>query len=114
MLIALSHAPFDNTFSLEALELCLGLSSVGLPIELLFINDGVYHLIANQNACQLPIKNFLKNLNSLELYDITQVYVCEQSIIARHINFTELNIANIQLVSNALDLLETVNKSLIL
>ena len=112
MLIVLSQSPFANTLSQEALELSLGLASVGLEISLLFIGDGVEHLTANSEQQTLATKNFLKNLNCLELYDITEVYVCESSLRLRNIPVELPN--NWQICAEPLALLPNYDKHLIL
>ena len=112
MIIVISHAPFDNSLSQESIELALGLSSLGVPITLIFMDDGVYHLSADENTQQVAIKNFLKNLNCLELYDITQVYVCQQSITQR--NITIKDNFKFTITNNPLDLLKNHEHTLIL
>ncbi|MBN4076012.1 DsrE family protein, partial [Gammaproteobacteria bacterium AH-315-E17] len=43
-------------------------------LTLLFMGDGVLHLLAGQNAAGSGMKNVSKALPSLELYDVDQVF----------------------------------------
>lgn len=88
MIIVISQSPFNNLLSLEALELTLGLSAFGVDITLIFIDDGVYHLQADTETTSIASKNFLKNLNCLELYDINKVYLCKRSLNNRKITLS--------------------------
>jgi tRNA 2-thiouridine synthesizing protein C len=111
MIIVISHAPFNNTLSYEAIELALGLSSVGLEISLIFMDDGVYHLCADQETKDLASKNFLKNLNCLDLYDIVEVYVCKSSLDQRQIIINNIKCT---IINNPLELLQNSQHNLIL
>ena len=53
------------------------------PVQLLFLGDGVLHLLPEQNSHAIGVKNIGKLLAALPLYEIASVYV-DAGAVQRH------------------------------
>ena len=93
-------APHGTSNAREALDLSLALSAFNESLSLFFIGDGVYQLLAEHNANVILQKNFQPMFKMLELYDVEQIYVCQQSLIARNLSVEQLIIKPIILNNN--------------
>ena len=89
-LFLLRQTPYGSTLAREALDMALATAAFDQQVQLLFINDGVYQLINEQNSVTKKRKNISKTLAALELYDINEVYADASSIKERGININEL------------------------
>lgn len=84
--------PHGTTHAREALDLTLALSAFNESLSLFFIGDGVYQLLAKHQADLILQKDFQPMLQMLELYDVEQIYVCQQSLLIRNISVEQLMI----------------------
>ena len=88
----------------EALDLSLALSAFNESLSLFFIGDGVYQLLAKHQAGLILQKDFQPMLAMLALYDVEQIYVCEQSLMQRNISVEQLLIKTTLLNTNDIKL----------
>ena len=84
--------PHGKTLGRESLDLTLAMSAFNESISLFFIGDGVYQLLDGHNPCEILQKHFQPLFKMLELYDVENIYVCEQALIERSITQGELMI----------------------
>jgi tRNA 2-thiouridine synthesizing protein C len=89
-LFLLRQTPYGSTLAREALDMALATAAFDQQVQLLFINDGVYQLINEQNSVIKQRKNISKTLAALELYDINEVYADISSINDRGLNMNDL------------------------
>ncbi|MEI6896006.1 MAG: sulfurtransferase complex subunit TusC [Psychromonas sp.] len=82
----------------ESLDLTLALSAFNESLSLFFIADGIYQLVDGHNPAEILQKNFQPLFKMLALYDVENIYVCEQSLMQRGIKQAELMI-NVTLVN---------------
>ena len=78
ILVVIRQAPFYSS-ARESIDLALALAAFELPISLLFTEQGVWCLSA-QNSAQVEHKPLDKMLAALGLYDIEKVFVGEQDL----------------------------------
>ena len=71
--------PHGNAKGREALDAALALSDIN-QISVIFINEGVFHLVKDQQPNAILTRDYTPTLKILALYDITQIYACEQSL----------------------------------
>lgn len=83
-----SKAPFSSDYGKDALDVALIFGSFEQKVSLFFQGDGVYQLIANQDATLVSIKDYLKTFSAFEFYDIEDIYVCQQSLVNRQLDET--------------------------
>lgn len=83
-------APYGTIYALEALEVMLIAGAFEQQVQLIFMDDGVYQLIQNQNPSGIGMKNFSKTYGALGDYDIEQIYVDDESLNLRGLNTSDL------------------------
>ena len=97
-------SPHGQSHAREALDLSLALSAFNESLSLFFIGDGVYQLLAKHQTTLIMQKNFQPMLQMLELYDVENIYVCEESLKVRHISVEQLVIKITQLSTQEINL----------
>jgi tRNA 2-thiouridine synthesizing protein C len=90
ILLVLRHSPYSSQIAREALDAALTAAAFEVPVSLLFLNDGVYQLISEQQPEQLRAKNLSKALPALALYDIDQIYTSKSCLDIRGLNAAAL------------------------
>lgn len=61
-------------------------------VNYIFMDDGVYQLLANQNATSIQSKTLVNALETLDLYGIESVYVDSQSLTDRNLKPSDLSL----------------------
>jgi len=84
------QAPHGKNSAREALDLTLALSAFNESLSVFYIGDGVYQLLAKHQADLILQKDFQPMLQMLELYDVEQVYVCQESLALRQLSTEQL------------------------
>lgn len=78
--IVFRSPPHGTTQGREALDLALLSASFEQQVSLVFVDEGVLHLVRDQQPELLGGKDYLATLKALPLYDIDTVLVCKQSL----------------------------------
>ena len=75
-------APHGNAISREGLDALLAATAFCNEEEIgvFFIDDGVLNLLDGQNPELLLQKDFIRTFKLLDLYDIEQRFVCDDSL----------------------------------
>jgi tRNA 2-thiouridine synthesizing protein C len=73
-------APYGTIYALEALEIVLISAAFDQDVSLSFLDDGVYQLVKGQNASGIGMKNFSPTYRALGDYEITKLYVEQESL----------------------------------
>ena len=73
-------APHGSIFALESLEVVLIGAAFDQDVALAFIDDGVYQLMQNQDTSGIGTKNFSPTYKALGDYDISKIYVENESL----------------------------------
>ncbi len=84
--------PHGSAQGRESLDLTLAMSAFNESLSLFFIGDGVYQLLDGQNPTESLQKHFQPLFKMLELYDVENIYVCQDSLHQRHITENDLMI----------------------
>jgi len=80
VLFIMRQAPHGTALAQEAFDVLLMASSFAHKISILFLGDGVFGLLQNQDTTLLGIKNFASAYKALPLYDINNIYISEQDL----------------------------------
>ena len=88
--IVLSRPPYGEAFSRAGIELALAAAVYDQRISLIFLGDGVWQLLDNQQPEALAAKHHSKPLNSLALYGIETLLVDQQALSERQITREEM------------------------
>ena len=89
-LILNRHAPYSSNFAKEALDVALMSAVFNQPTSLLFMDDGVFQLVRQQEPSEIQHKNNSQALPMLEMYEVKQVYVDADSLNARGLQVEDL------------------------
>lgn len=90
ILVVQRHSPFNSSKGREALDLLLALAAVEHNVSLLFSGDAVYQLLPTQDQPDFKLKAYPRSFKLFALYDIEQVYVCQQSLTERGLDASRL------------------------
>ncbi len=83
-------APYGTVYALESLEVVLISAAFDQDVSIAFVDDGVYQLKKDQNTEAIGMKNFSPTYRALGDYDITKLYVEQESLIARGLMLDDL------------------------
>ena len=83
-------APYGTIYALEGLEVVLISAAFDQDVSLAFLDDGVYQLVKGQDTKAIEEKNFSPTYRALEDYDVTKLYVDEESLKARGLTADDL------------------------
>src|SRR5690554_7301836 len=73
ILLISRHAPYGSSIAREALDAVLASAAYDQQISLLFMDDGVFQLLAEQDPGSIGQKSFASMLSALPLYDVTNI-----------------------------------------
>ncbi|MCK5817671.1 MAG: sulfurtransferase complex subunit TusC [Psychromonas sp.] len=92
-------ASYGSTDGRESLDALLALATFNNSLSVFFIGDGIYQLIKNQLPRLILQKNYQPVFKLLDLYDVKNIYVCEDSLKRRNISENDL-IIKVAMLSN--------------
>lgn len=90
VLVMSQCSPFDDLHIRDALDMTLIFAAVDQNISWLFSGTAVLALKKQQQPNMLGIKDFFKNIKTLEIYDVENIYVCEKSLLDYGLNKNDL------------------------
>lgn len=98
--ILFTQPPFGSSSSREGLDALLAASAYCNEDEILiaFINDGVFNLTKNQQPEIILQKDHTRSFKLIELYELSECFVCQESLADRQIKQSELLLSDIHLV----------------
>jgi tRNA 2-thiouridine synthesizing protein C len=82
-LVVIRHTPYGSTLGRTSLDAALAMAAFDQPVSVLFLGDGVLHLLPKQDSHSIGVKNTGKLLASMSLYEITDVFA-EAAAIERY------------------------------
>lgn len=85
ILVMQRHAPYGNSIARDGLDYILTCAAYDQELSVIFMGDGVFQLIANQEPANIQLKTHLGVLELFELYDISRVYAVREDLLERHI-----------------------------
>ncbi|OBU09581.1 tRNA 2-thiouridine(34) synthase TusC [Photobacterium aquimaris] len=75
--------PHGTTSGREGLDALLAASAYTEALSVFFIGDGVLQLVKHQQPNAILSRNYSATFKMLPLYDIENIYVCQQSLAER-------------------------------
>ena len=76
----MQHAPYASSLALESLELAMAIAAFDQEVSLLFKNAGILQLLKHPEPNPLQHKAFTNAYSAINLFGITNVYVCQTSL----------------------------------
>ena len=101
------HAPYGNALAREGLEAALACGAMGAKTRVLYINEGVWQLLAPQNSGAIDCKNQAAMASALPLYDVDAIWVDEASLQQRNLTPADINSGEIISPARVQELLAT-------
>lgn len=89
-LIMSRRPPYGSAHAREALDAALTTAVFEQPVAMLFLDDGVYQLLKDQDSAAIAQKNLAATLGALPLYDIDRIYVCARALRERGLDPQQL------------------------
>ena len=83
-------APYGTSYALESLEVVLISAAFDQDVSLAFLDDGVYQITKGQDTTGILQKNFSNAYKALGDYDISKLYVEEESLTERGLTKDDL------------------------
>jgi len=84
------RAPYGTIYALESLEVVLIGAAFEQDVSLAFLDDGVFQLTKGQNTDGIGIKNFSPTYRALGDYEVTKLYVEQESLDERGLTVDDL------------------------
>ena len=96
------QAPYGSALAREGLEAVLAAAAMDQAPEILFLRDGVFQLLGDQQPQAIEQKSLQRNLQALPMFGVETIHVCEISLMERGIDAAEIRVpgAEIKLVAN--------------
>jgi tRNA 2-thiouridine synthesizing protein C len=92
ILVIQRTAPYGSSLGREGLDYVLTSAAYDQNISLLFLGDGAFQLLSNQQTKNINLKSQLSALEILPLYDIENLYVTEEDLLERNLTKSQLGI----------------------
>ncbi|WGE35641.1 sulfurtransferase complex subunit TusC [Actinobacillus genomosp. 1] len=95
-----TQPPFGTATSREGLDALLAASAFCAEDEIVicFLNDGVFNLLTQQQPNNILQKDHISTFKLIELYDLTECFICEESIKQRTLIDAELILPNANII----------------
>lgn len=84
------RAPYGTIYALEALEVVLIGAAFDQDVSLAFLDDGVFQLVKGQDTKAVGVKNFSPTFRALGDYDVTKLFVEQESLNERGLTADDL------------------------
>lgn len=90
ILVIFRKAPAGSAWAREALDLALVGAAFGQKVSLLFMGDGVFQLLEQQNPKLIGQKGTQAMMQALPMYEIDNLYVEGHSLAERGLDLEQL------------------------
>ncbi|EHN71588.1 sulfurtransferase complex subunit TusC [Aliivibrio fischeri] len=92
-------APHSTSKGREGLDAILAASAYSEDIQIFFIGDGVLQLLKNQEPEKILSRDYISGFKMLELYDLEEIFVCQNAMSNRGIK-EEYLLIDVDSISN--------------
>ncbi len=92
-LIVCRKPPYGNALAREALDVALTAAVFEQPLAMLFIGDGVWQLLDQQDSAGIKQKNHSKVISAFPLYELTELYIDADAMQQRQLSHDHFVVA---------------------
>lgn len=96
-----THPPYGSSLAREGLDAILAAGVYEQNLSVLFTDDGVFQLLADQHSDTIQQKNISQALAALPLFGIEELYVETESLGERGLSPDMLTLTNINFIARA-------------
>jgi tRNA 2-thiouridine synthesizing protein C len=75
VLVVIRRSPYGSSLAKASVDVALAMAAFEQAVDVLFMGEGVLQLVPDQDSRSLGLKNIERQLASLPLYDVNQIYV---------------------------------------
>jgi tRNA 2-thiouridine synthesizing protein C len=86
LLLVCRHSPYGSQLSRSALDIALAASVFERDLSVLFMDEGVWQLLREQDAGSIYFKSIEKIIDSFPLYDLDSLFVDQHSLTQRQLS----------------------------
>lgn len=90
ILILQRHAPYGSSLARDGIDFALTSAAYDQNLSILFMGDGVFQLVNQQDSKAIQLKNHAGALEVLPLYDIENLYAIREDLELRKIKESQL------------------------
>jgi tRNA 2-thiouridine synthesizing protein C len=98
--ILMRKAPYGSVYTAEGFRSMMGIGVFEMDISVLFVDDGVYALLKEQNPEKLDMKPLGDGFPMLPDFGVSKFYVHDQSLKERGLTPKDL-VIDVEVVDNA-------------
>ena len=111
--VLMRKAPYGSVYTAEGFRTLMGIAVFEMNISVVFMDDGVYALLAGQDPSQLDMKPLGDGFPMLRDFDVEQFYVHDESLAERGLTTGDL-VMDVEVVNSAqiAEILEQAGKVL--
>lgn len=102
LLLVFRRAPYGSGLARAGYDVALAAAAFEQPVELLFMDDGVWQLLPRQRPGDIDAKSVAATLDSLPLYDIDSFHVEAASLAVRGLELADLRDGAVPVASSEL------------
>lgn len=73
-------APYSSMATREEIDAVLATAAFGVETALLFLDDGIFQILGNQQPESAQLKRTAPMFEALAMYDVDTLFVCQQSL----------------------------------
>ena len=84
------HSPYGSSRAQEALDMAFALSAFEHKVSLVFMDDGIFQIICDQQPAEIGMKNFSPAFLAWQDYEIENIFVEKESLQARGMEKSDL------------------------
>lgn len=84
-LFILKNPPYSGIYLQETLDIVLTAAAFDQDVSLLLLDDGVFQLKSRQQAEQYGLKDTSAIFKALEIYDVKNIHVEQESLLERNL-----------------------------
>jgi len=81
LLVVVRHSPYGSSLARTALEVALSSATFEQDVGLLFMGDGVLHLLPEQNSSTIGVRNIARLIASFPLYDLEALFADKAALV---------------------------------
>jgi tRNA 2-thiouridine synthesizing protein C len=98
--VLMRKAPYGSVYTAEGFRTIMGIAVFEMDISVVFVDDGVYALIENQDPGKLDMKPLGDGFPMLEEFGVSKFYVHDGSLAERGLTTEDL-VMDAEVVSGA-------------
>lgn len=98
--VLMRKAPYGSVYTAEGFRSVMGIGIFEMDVALVFVDDGVYALIKDQDPQKLEMQPLGEGFPMLPEFGVESFYVHQPSLEARGLSVEDL-VMDVQLVDNA-------------